>query len=106
MDLAKEVLRIFENCKHFALKDQIMRSAISIPSNIAEWFERKTSKDFQHFLLISRGSLSELDTQLILANSLHHISTEQLAEMQRTIEEIAKMIWGLQKKEKSDSLRI
>ena len=36
MDLAKEILKIFENCKNFALRDQIMRSAISIPSNIAE----------------------------------------------------------------------
>ncbi len=106
MDLAKEILKIFENCKNFALRDQIMRSAISIPSNIAEWFERKTSKDFQYFLIISRGSLSELETQLILANSLNCITDLKLLTFQGTIQEIAKMLWVLQKKEKNDSQRI
>lgn len=106
MDLAKEILKIFENCKIFALRDQIMRSVISIPSNIAEWFEQKTSKDFQHFLIIARGSLSELETQLILANSLNCITDLQLHAFQWAVEEIAKMLWVLQKKEKTNSQRI
>lgn len=106
MDLAKEILKLFEDCKNYAIRDQIMRSVISIPSNIAEWFERKTSKNFQHFLAIARGSLSELETQFILASSLNYITDLQLWFFQWTIEEIAKMLWVLQKKERTDSHRI
>jgi len=56
--------------RHRGLSDQIMRSAVSIPSNIAEGDERGTNKDALRFLQIARGSLAELETQLSIAEDL------------------------------------
>ncbi|MFH1630183.1 MAG: four helix bundle protein [Pseudomonadota bacterium] len=54
-------------CRDFGLRDQMQRAAVSIPSNIAEGYERNTNKDFIHFLHIAKGSCSELRTQIYLA---------------------------------------
>lgn len=57
----------------YALTSQIKRAAISIPSNIAEGYGRNTDKSFSHFIDISRGSLYELETQLLIAKELEFI---------------------------------
>lgn len=62
--------------KDYALKDQIRKSAISVPSNISEGFERDGKKQFIYFLIISKGSCGELRTQLKIANALKYV-TEQ-----------------------------
>lgn len=67
MDLAVEVYEQFDESRDFTLRDQICRSAISVPSNIAEGYERRTNRDFIRFLRIEMGSLAELRTQLYLA---------------------------------------
>jgi four helix bundle protein len=59
----------------YGLTNQIRRSVVSIPSNIAEGFGRKTDKSFSYFIDIARGSLYELETQLIIARELN-LSTE------------------------------
>jgi len=56
--------------ENFGLKSQIRRAAVSIPSNIAEGAARTGSKEFLQFLSISRGSLSEVETQLLIAKDL------------------------------------
>jgi four helix bundle protein len=77
----------------YALTNQIKRASVSIPSNIAEGFGRKTDKSFNHFLNISRGSLYELETQLIIAKELNFISDENLYnQIILTIEQESKMI--------------
>lgn len=65
--LAVEIYRFLENCRDYGLRDQMQRAAVSIPSNIAEGFDRNTNKEFIRFLYISKGSCAELRTQLYLA---------------------------------------
>ncbi len=77
----------------YALTSQLKRASVSIPSNIAEGFGRQTDKSFNHFLNISRGSLNEIETQLIIAKELGFIQDENLLnDLLLTIEEESKMI--------------
>ena len=62
--LAVDLYNALEQCRDYGLKDQITRSAISVPSNIAEGFERDSSREFSRFLKIAKGSCGELRTQL------------------------------------------
>ncbi|MBF02282.1 MAG: four helix bundle protein [Flavobacterium sp.] len=83
----------------YALTSQIKRASVSIPSNIAEGFGRQTDKSFHHFLNISRGSLNELETQLILAKELEFNLDEKIFnEIMLLIEEESKMIYSFSKK--------
>lgn len=70
MRLASDPYSLLEKCKDFGLKDQMQRAAVSIPSNIAEGYERQTNKEFIRYLYISKGSSAELRTQLYLAIEL------------------------------------
>lgn len=82
--------------KYHPLADQIVRSAISIPSNIAEGCERSSDADFARFLYISRGSCAELRTQLEIAKSSLETKLEiQLSEFITESKEVSKMIYGL-----------
>ncbi|CEN52698.1 S23 ribosomal (modular protein) [Capnocytophaga canimorsus] len=84
------LLRSFPEEERFGLTSQIRRSAISVPSNIAEDFGRGSSKNFLQFLYVSRGSLYELETQLYIAKDLNFISDNQ--ETENLISEIGKML--------------
>ena len=75
----------------FGLISQIRRAAVSIPSNIAEGHSRKTSKDFKQFIAIAKGSLSELETQLIISFKLNFISKEEFEIINNRIKELEKM---------------
>lgn len=77
----------------FGLSSQIKRSAISIPSNIAEGAGRKSEKEFYHFLNIAYGSAYELQTQLIISERLDFISHEIIQSLLEKLEEIQKMIY-------------
>ena len=76
----------------FALADQIRRSAVSIPSNIAEGYGRTTSKEYARFLSIARGSVYELETQLILCVRLEYLEESDLAYALSLSNEIIKML--------------
>lgn len=82
----------------FGLISQIKRSSISIPSNIAEGYGRGSSKSYMHFLSIARGSLYELETQLLIALNLNFIKQNIYNEFDNLIIEIGKMINSLIKK--------
>ena len=77
---------------------QIQRASVSIPSNIAEGHDRNSDKEFSQFLCISRGSLAELETQIIIAENLGYIKQEQKTHILNKCYEIGKMINGLLKK--------
>jgi len=82
----------------YGLTSQIKRSAISIPSNIAEGSGRGSDKDFNRFLDISLGSSFELETQLIIANRLRFLNEADFSALSEQLDEEQKMIIGLQKK--------
>ncbi len=81
----------------FGLISQIRKCVVSISSNIAEGAGRNTKNDFKHFLSISQGSSYELETQLIIANNLYLLEKNKLEQVLSQLEEIQKMITGLQK---------
>ncbi|MBP9926227.1 MAG: four helix bundle protein [Cyclobacteriaceae bacterium] len=100
VDLA---VRIYEATKGFpgeelyGLTSQIRRSAVSIPSNIAEGAGRNSKKDFNNFLGISNGSSCELDTQLIIAQRVNFMDQLLQESLQQEIYEIQKMNWSLKR---------
>ena len=92
-----QITRSFPAEERYGLTSQIVRSAISIPSNIAEGCGRITNKDFKHFLTMALGSSFELETQIIIAKDFNYINEEELNNISTQIVEIQKMIYGLQK---------
>ncbi|WP_457563617.1 four helix bundle protein [Caminibacter pacificus] len=82
MDLVEDIYKItssFPKNEIFALTSQMKRAAVSVPSNIAEGAARQTTKEFIKFLYISLGSLSELETQILIAQRLNFVfETEKL----------------------------
>lgn len=88
----------FPTDEKFGLISQIKRSAVSIPSNIAEGYGRNYRKDYSRFLQIARGSLFENQTQLEIAVNLGIIKTEDLKEIQELSIEVEKMLNSLIKK--------
>ncbi len=83
MEIAKRVypiLRHLPDFEKFGLQSQLARSAISIPSNIAEGCAKSSTKDFKRYLEFSLGSAYELETQLILTSDIHGLETEELIE--------------------------
>ena len=75
----------------YGLTSQIRRSAISIPSNIAEGFRRYHNKEYKQFLYITLGSCAELETQIIIANELNYINQTNKTELIEKIKYICRM---------------
>ena len=78
-----------------ALRDQIRRASISISSNVAEGFERRSPADFARFLTIAKASASEVLSQLYLALDLGYITEHQFDELHRAIDSVSRSIGGL-----------
>jgi four helix bundle protein len=88
-----ELVEEFPKEEMYALTSQLKRAAVSIPSNIAEGYGRNSTQSYIHFVSISRGSLFELETQLIVAQKLKFIKNERLfSELMNQITEESKMI--------------
>ena len=99
IDLTVEVYKAtadFPKEEKFGLTSQIRRSAVSIPSNIAEGAGRNSNKEFGYFLGVSNGSSFELQTQLIVSNRLNLISDESVQPILNQLDEIQKMTYKFQ----------
>ena len=96
MQLVKDVYAVtvsFPKEESYGLTSQIRRTAISIPSNIAEGAARTGTKEFLRFLSIARGSLSELETQIILAKELNFMKSNN--ELLEKINDVFGLLGGL-----------
>lgn len=99
--LCKEVYEAtekFPKSEIYGITSQMRRSAVSIPSNIAEGRSRNTTKDFLHFLSIALGSASELETQIEIAKELSFLEERKYININELLVEVSKMIMGLMKK--------
>ena len=95
--LAVVVISELNESRNYSIKDQIVRSAVSIPSNIAEGAERKGNKEFANFLSYASGSCAELMTQMMIAKEIREIDVEKADCFIKECREISKMLYGLRK---------
>jgi len=98
IDLVSRIYQITDNfpkSEEFSLKNQIRRASVSVPSNIAEGAGRHYNKEFIQFLYIALGSLSEVETQLIISRNLSYINDEILNKLETQIISIRAQISGL-----------
>ena len=100
MELVKEVYIVtgeFPSSEKFGLVSQLRRAAVSIPSYIAEGQGRRSRGEFVQFLGHARGSLFEVETQLLIAAQLGFLSDEKSNELQQRVNEVARLMNGLMK---------
>ena len=96
IDLAKRVYSVtvqMPDSERFGLTSQMRRAAVSIPSNIAEGNARQHRRDYIHFLTVARGSLAELETQMLIAHELNMIPPA--TEVTSLIGEVIRMLQAL-----------
>jgi four helix bundle protein len=88
LEIAVEVLRLVESCQNYAFADQIRRSAISVPSNIAEGMTRDSEVEKNRFLSIAKASNAELETQLLIAKKLGYFSNDVCEELLKQVQKV------------------
>lgn len=86
------LVRDLPKSEQYGLSDQMRRAAVSIPSNIAEGVERKTTSEYVHFLMIARGSKAELETQVYICKLLNFGKEEKIGEIESLCGEVGKML--------------
>ena len=96
--LAVSVLELVDGIKLYALRDQMARSCISVPSNIAEGAERESDREFRRFLAIAKGSAGELRTQIYIGIRAGVFPSEIATPLIQEAKEISSMIEGLRKR--------
>ena len=93
-----KLTKSFSKEEIYGLTSQMRRCAVSIPSNIAEGSERRTSGEFKQFLGMAKGSAAELETQLFISRELGYIKKDQYDEIYNLIQEVLKMLGTLMQK--------
>ena len=101
IEIVKDVYRAVEGFPRqemFGLSSQMQRSAVSIPSNVAEGFNRFHNKEYKHFLYIALGSCAELETQIEIASELNYMSLETKSSLLENLDHETRMLRNLVKK--------
>ena len=93
--LSVRLYALLKGCRDYGMRDQMLRSSISIPSNIAEGSERKSIQDFKRFISIAQGSAAELRTQVYISKDVNIFSDEVAAELVQELKAISKMLQAL-----------
>lgn len=100
MDLAERIYiatSVFPKSETYGLSSQVKRASVSIISNVAEGQTRRSTSEYQRFLSIAQGSLSELEAQLLLARRLNYLEELRCEELLKLSSEVGRMINGLRK---------
>ena len=98
MDLVDQIYRMttkFPDRERFGLVNQLRRAAVSVPSNIAEGQGRKMRKQFALFLRIARGSVQEVETQLLIAGRLNFATQEEIRQVLDQCAQTGRLLAGL-----------
>jgi four helix bundle protein len=98
MELVREIYRVsreFPEEELFGLMSQLRRAAVSIPSNIAEGHAKLSRKEYQHFLGNARGSLAEIETQILIARDLDYINEIDMNHILNLSAEVGRVLNGL-----------
>ena len=93
--LSANIYKELRDCKDFSFRDQITRAGLSIPSNIAEGFERESTKDCINFLSYAKGSCGEVRTQIHIGIDIAYIPKETGENWIKETQEISSMLGGL-----------
>ena len=99
MHLVKTVYQLtkrFPQEELYGLTHQMRRAAVSIPSNLAEGAARESKKEYAYFINIARGSLSELDTQVKIAQMLDYV--EDITDLDEQINQVGRLLTGIYRK--------
>ena len=95
MDLVESVYtltKLLPSDERFSLTDQMRGAVVSIPSNIAEGHGRQTEKEYKQFLSIAKGSVSEIETQLLICVRLKYLTNQQTESVLAVCDEIRRML--------------
>ncbi|NLO19068.1 MAG: four helix bundle protein [Ignavibacteria bacterium] len=92
-----KLTQIFPREELYGLTSQMRRAAVSIPSNIAEGHQRNSTKEYIHFLSIARGSIAELETQLMIAEQLNYIQISKLESIMELTQKTGNLLGALMK---------
>jgi four helix bundle protein len=95
--LYREVYGSLRSCKDYSFRDQMQRAALSVMNNIAEGFERKTKKDFAHFLDLAKGSAGEVRSMTFAAEDIAIIQKGEAERLRADYETLSRRIAGFQK---------
>jgi len=93
--LSAEIYKALAELKDYGFRDQITRAGLSVPSNIAEGYERNTNKEMAMFIGYAKGSAGELRTQIYVGMEIGYIEKETGKQWLQDAEEISKMLYGL-----------
>jgi four helix bundle protein len=90
-----EVTKDYPREEKFGLSSQMRRAGVSVPSNIAEGYGRKSTKQYIQQLYVSYGSICEMETQLLLSKDLYYLKEDKFQEINTVISEVERMLKAL-----------
>jgi len=95
VSLIYDATEVFPSHEQFGLTSQLRRAAVSVPSNIAEGKARYSNRDFVRFLRHTRGSLAEIETQVLIAQQRQYLSSETATKLSQKLDELGRILSGL-----------